>query len=147
MGCWILVSREPGDIVRPRIKLEDCLDSFASPCEVADFYSSAIKARTTAFKFEFCLCCRFSYSCRTTKLKTFPDYLVLHMARFVIGDNWAVKKLGITSFFFIFWVVERIYSWWYCLHSIRRFCGSARWNWLEFSSRQRKAVWRDWTWR
>merc|ERR1711904_389973 len=70
---------EPGDIVRPRIKLEDCLDSFASPCEVADFYSSAIKARTTAFK--------------TTKLKTFPDYLVLHMARFVIGDNWAVKKL------------------------------------------------------
>ncbi|KAI7729274.1 hypothetical protein M8C21_032442, partial [Ambrosia artemisiifolia] len=36
------------EIVRPRVPLSACLDSFSQPEEVQGFYSTALKARTTA---------------------------------------------------------------------------------------------------
>ncbi|KAH7546526.1 hypothetical protein FEM48_Zijuj01G0210100 [Ziziphus jujuba var. spinosa] len=36
------------EIVRPRVPLEACLASFSSPEEIHDFYSTALKAKTTA---------------------------------------------------------------------------------------------------
>lgn len=69
------------EIVRPRVPLEACLASFSAPEEVLDFYSSALKAKTTAVK--------------TAALTSFPDYLVLHMRKFVMEEGWVPKKLDV----------------------------------------------------
>ncbi|XP_076897899.1 ubiquitin carboxyl-terminal hydrolase 14-like [Bidens hawaiensis] len=69
------------EIVRPRVPLSDCLNSFSHPEEVQGFYSTALKSRTTAIK--------------TAGLTTFPDYLVLHMRKFVMEAGWVPKKLDV----------------------------------------------------
>ncbi|PHT77166.1 Ubiquitin carboxyl-terminal hydrolase 14 [Capsicum annuum] len=69
------------EIVRPRVSLKDCLDCFSAPEEVHDFYSTALSARTTAIK--------------TAGLTSFPDYLVLHMRKFVMEEGWVPKKLDV----------------------------------------------------
>lgn len=43
-------SRAGNEIVRPRVPLEACLASYSAPEEVHDFYSSALKSKTTAIK-------------------------------------------------------------------------------------------------
>ncbi|KAL6202238.1 hypothetical protein ACLB2K_025947 [Fragaria x ananassa] len=69
------------EIVRPRVPLEACLASFSSPEEIQDFYSTALKAKTTAVK--------------SAGLMSFPDYLVLHMRKFVMEEGWVPKKLDV----------------------------------------------------
>ncbi|KAL0311079.1 UNVERIFIED_CONTAM: Ubiquitin carboxyl-terminal hydrolase 14 [Sesamum angustifolium] len=69
------------EIVRPRVPLMDCLDCFSAPEELHDFYSSALNAKTTAVK--------------TAGLTSFPDYLVLHMRKFVLEAGWVPKKLDV----------------------------------------------------
>ncbi|GJN37313.1 hypothetical protein PR202_gb26251 [Eleusine coracana subsp. coracana] len=68
------------EIVRPRVPLEACLASFSGPEEIPDFYSTALNSKTTATK--------------TAGFKTFPDYLVLHMRKFVMEAGWVPKKLA-----------------------------------------------------
>lgn len=72
---------ESDEIVRPRVPLSDCLDNFSHPEEVRGFYSTALNARTTAIK--------------TAGLTSFPDYLVLHMRKFVMETGWVPKKLDV----------------------------------------------------
>ncbi|XP_066333424.1 ubiquitin carboxyl-terminal hydrolase 14-like [Miscanthus floridulus] len=69
------------DIVRPRVPLEACLASFSGPEEIPDFYSTALNSKTTATK--------------TAGFNTFPDYLVLHMRKFVMKAGWVPKKLDV----------------------------------------------------
>lgn len=69
------------EIVRPRVPLSACLENFVAPEEIHEFYSTAIKSKTTAIK--------------TAKLGTFPDYLVLHMRKFVMEAGWVPKKLDV----------------------------------------------------
>ncbi|KAI4322867.1 hypothetical protein L6164_022518 [Bauhinia variegata] len=69
------------EIVRPRVPLEACLANFSAPEEIHDFYSTALKAKTTALK--------------TAGLTSFPDYLVLHMRKFVMETGWVPKKLDV----------------------------------------------------
>ncbi|KAL7585980.1 ubiquitin carboxyl-terminal hydrolase 14 [Lactuca sativa] len=69
------------EIVRPRVPLSDCLDSFSSPEDVQGFFSTALNTRTTAIK--------------TAGLTSFPDYLVLHMRKFVMEAGWVPKKLDV----------------------------------------------------
>jgi ubiquitin carboxyl-terminal hydrolase 5/13 len=73
--------RSSDEIVRPRVPLEACLANFASSEPIEDYYSSALKGMTTAIK--------------TTGLTSFPDYLVLHMRKFVMEEGWVPKKLGL----------------------------------------------------
>lgn len=68
-------------IVRPRVRLVDCLSSFTAEEEVHDFYSTALKSKVTAIK--------------TAGLTSFPDYLVLHMRKFVLEAGWVPKKLDV----------------------------------------------------
>ncbi|PIA38480.1 hypothetical protein AQUCO_02800292v1 [Aquilegia coerulea] len=68
------------EIVRPRVPLEACLATFSAPEEVQDFYSTALNAKTTALK--------------TAGLTSFPDYLVLHMRKFIM-EGWVPKKLDV----------------------------------------------------
>jgi len=69
------------EIVRPRVPLEACLASFSGPEEIPDFYSTALNSKTTATK--------------TAGFNTFPDYLVLHMRKFVMEAGWVPKKLDV----------------------------------------------------
>ncbi|KAJ7981674.1 Ubiquitin carboxyl-terminal hydrolase [Quillaja saponaria] len=69
------------EIVRPRVPLETCLGNFSAPEEIHEFYSTALKAKTTAVK--------------TAGLTSFPDYLVLHMRKFVMEAGWVPKKLDV----------------------------------------------------
>ncbi|KAG5551182.1 hypothetical protein RHGRI_009572 [Rhododendron griersonianum] len=69
------------EIVRPRVRLVDCLRSFVAEEEVHDFYSTELKAKVTATK--------------TAGLISFPDYLVLHMRKFVMEAGWVPKKLDV----------------------------------------------------
>ncbi|CAH2053201.1 unnamed protein product, partial [Thlaspi arvense] len=55
--------------------------TFASPEQIHDYYSTALKGKTTAIK--------------TTSLTSFPDYLVLHMRKFVMEAGWVPKKLDV----------------------------------------------------
>ncbi|OMO80445.1 hypothetical protein CCACVL1_12950 [Corchorus capsularis] len=69
------------EIVRPRVPLQACLANFAAPEEIPEFYSTALNAKTTAIK--------------TAGLTSFPDYLVLHMRKFVMEAGWVPKKLDV----------------------------------------------------
>ncbi|KAI3702917.1 hypothetical protein L6452_28671 [Arctium lappa] len=69
------------EIVRPRVPLSDCLNIFSAPEELQGFYSTALNAKTTAIK--------------TAGLTSFPDYLVLHMRKFVMEAGWVPKKLDV----------------------------------------------------
>ncbi|KAK2408454.1 ubiquitin carboxyl-terminal hydrolase [Trifolium repens] len=69
------------EIVRPRVPLEACLANFSAPEDIHNFYSTALKRKTTALK--------------TAGLTSFPDYLVLHMRRFVMEAGWVPKKLDV----------------------------------------------------
>lgn len=46
----IYSDRTGDEIVRPRVPLEACLANFSAPEEIHDFYSTALKAKTTALK-------------------------------------------------------------------------------------------------
>jgi ubiquitin carboxyl-terminal hydrolase 5/13 len=75
--------RLPADeLVRPRIPIEACLQSFVASEKLDPFYSSGTKKVGTASKF--------------TRLSTFPDYLVIQLKKFTIGDDWTPKKLDVT---------------------------------------------------
>ncbi|RWS15264.1 ubiquitin carboxyl-terminal hydrolase 5-like protein [Dinothrombium tinctorium] len=70
------------DIVRPKIPLDACFDAFIQPEIVDDFYSTAINGKTKAMK--------------STKLKSFPDYLMIQLKKFTFDDNWVPKKLDVS---------------------------------------------------
>lgn len=46
----MFIFRDRGEIVRPRIKLTSCLEALVQSELVDQFYSSAIKGKTTASK-------------------------------------------------------------------------------------------------
>ncbi|XP_072175278.1 ubiquitin carboxyl-terminal hydrolase 5-like [Diadema setosum] len=73
---------DPKEIVRPIISLQSCLENFTAEERVEDFYSSAIKAKTTAL--------------RSTKLASFPDFLIIQLKKFMLGDDWVPKKLDVS---------------------------------------------------
>ncbi|BFZ23849.1 hypothetical protein BsWGS_26888 [Bradybaena similaris] len=73
---------DPRTIVRPIIPLFECLNVFQEAELVENFYSSAIKGRTAALK--------------TTRLSTFPDYLMIQLKKFTIGDDWVPRKLDVS---------------------------------------------------
>ena len=46
----LFICRDPNEIVRPRIAMSVCIEAFAAPEIVDDFYSTAIKAKSVAQK-------------------------------------------------------------------------------------------------
>merc|ERR1719447_631271 len=74
--------RMPGDeIVRAKIPIESVLEAFLQEEVVDDFYSSAIKGKTTAKK--------------TVRLSTFPDYLLVQLLKFRVDESWQPVKLDV----------------------------------------------------
>lgn len=72
----------PDELVRPRIALSDCLDTFCKEEIVDQFYSTAIKGLTKAKK--------------TQHLATMPDFLLFHMKKFTLREDWTSVKLDVS---------------------------------------------------
>lgn len=74
--------RLPGDdLVRAKIPGASLLEAFLQEEMVEDFYSSAINSKTTAKK--------------TTRLATFPNYLMVQLLKFRVDENWQPVKLDV----------------------------------------------------
>ncbi|KAK8777511.1 hypothetical protein V5799_029142 [Amblyomma americanum] len=67
--------------VKYKLPLSACLDAFASTEQIKDFYSTAVNRKVDARK--------------TTKLRTFPDYLMVQLKKFFLDDNWKPHKLDV----------------------------------------------------
>ncbi|CAH1396675.1 unnamed protein product [Nezara viridula] len=76
------MNKDSKDFTRPHIDLNACLSSFLQTELVEQFYSTAIQDKTTAKK--------------TTRLATFPDYLMIHLKKFCLNDNWIPIKLDVS---------------------------------------------------
>lgn len=72
---------DPNLHVRPRIPLQYCLDRFGQTEVVEQFYSTAISGQTNAKK--------------TTRLATMPDYIILHLKKFTLREDWTCVKLDV----------------------------------------------------
>lgn len=72
---------DPNLKVRPRIPLQSCLDRFSQTELIEQFYSSAIDGQTTAKK--------------TTRLASMPDYMILHLKKFTLKEDWTCVKLDV----------------------------------------------------
>ncbi|XP_037933420.1 ubiquitin carboxyl-terminal hydrolase 5 [Teleopsis dalmanni] len=70
------------DVVRHKVTLHACLEQLFAPEMIEQFFSSAINSVTTAKK--------------TTRIATMPDYLMLHLRKFTLGDDWVPKKLDVS---------------------------------------------------
>ncbi|XP_059469989.1 ubiquitin carboxyl-terminal hydrolase 5 [Neocloeon triangulifer] len=73
--------RYEGEVIRPHIKFDSCLESFSQSETIEQFYSTAINDKTTAIK--------------STRLSTFPDYLLLHLKKFTLNEDWTPRKLDV----------------------------------------------------
>lgn len=69
-------------LVRPKISLQSCLEKFAEPEKVEQFYSTALNDKTTASK--------------RARMSTMPDYLVLHLKKFTLREDWTSIKLDVS---------------------------------------------------
>ncbi|ALC43107.1 CG12082 [Drosophila busckii] len=70
------------DIVRHKVPLQACLERFFATELIDQFYSAAINGKTTAKK--------------TTRMATMPDFLMIHLGKFTLGDDWVPKKLDVS---------------------------------------------------
>ncbi|XP_011293017.1 ubiquitin carboxyl-terminal hydrolase 5 [Musca domestica] len=69
------------DIVRHKVPLQACLERFFADEIIDQFYSTAIKDKTTARK--------------TARLVNMPDFLMMHLRKFTLSDDWVPKKLDV----------------------------------------------------
>ncbi|KAH9525074.1 Ubiquitin carboxyl-terminal hydrolase 5, partial [Bulinus truncatus] len=76
------VLSDPESIIRPIIPLLECLSVFQESEPVEEFYSTAIQGKTLAFK--------------TTRLASFPDFLMIQFRKFTVGDDWVPRKLDVS---------------------------------------------------
>uniref|UniRef100_A0A8C4QUX2 ubiquitinyl hydrolase 1 n=1 Tax=Eptatretus burgeri TaxID=7764 RepID=A0A8C4QUX2_EPTBU len=67
---------------RARIPFGACLQAFAEPENVDDFWSSELQARAMAVK--------------STRFATFPDYLIIHLKKFTFGQDWIPQKVDVS---------------------------------------------------
>lgn len=72
---------EHQEIMRPIIEFSSCLNAFVQDELVDQFYSSAIKEKTTAFK--------------TTRLSKFSRYLFIHLKKYTLREDWTPMKLDV----------------------------------------------------
>ncbi|XP_063291263.1 ubiquitin carboxyl-terminal hydrolase 5 isoform X1 [Pelobates fuscus] len=74
--------RPPPELVRARIPFASCLEAFAAPEQLDEFWSAALQAKSNALK--------------TSRFASFPDYLVIQIKKFTFGLDWVPKKLDVS---------------------------------------------------
>lgn len=70
-----------GDVVRANIPFCLCLEKFMQEDIIEDFWSPALERKTTARK--------------RSRFATFPEYLIIQLKKFMVGDDWIPKKLDV----------------------------------------------------
>ncbi|KAG1668095.1 Ubiquitin carboxyl-terminal hydrolase 5 [Nymphon striatum] len=70
---------KPEEIVRAKIPFAALLQTYSATETVLDFFSPAVNKKTEALK--------------TTRLKTFPDFLMIQLKKFTLGADWVPMKL------------------------------------------------------
>lgn len=69
------------EVIRPAVKLTDCLIQLCSPEDIDGFYSSAIKDKTIGIK--------------TTQFGTMPKYLMVQVRKFKLDSGWVPMKMDV----------------------------------------------------
>ncbi|CAH0548002.1 unnamed protein product [Brassicogethes aeneus] len=69
-------------LVRPKIKFFSCIESFTDPEIISNFYSTAIEKNVSAKK--------------TTRLATFPDFILIQLKKFMLREDWVPIKLDVS---------------------------------------------------
>ena len=64
-----------------QVTIQDCFNNFETPHIVSDFLSPVTNKLGKASK--------------SSKIKTFPDYLFVHFAKFSVGEDWIPRKLDL----------------------------------------------------
>ncbi|KAA8497219.1 Ubiquitin carboxyl-terminal hydrolase 5 [Porphyridium purpureum] len=73
---------ETEDNARPKVPFSACVEQFEMQETIADFYSSATKSKGLATK--------------QTRFKSFPPYLLVHLRRYYVAEDWTAKKLDVS---------------------------------------------------
>ncbi|KAF7495120.1 Ubiquitin carboxyl-terminal hydrolase 5 [Sarcoptes scabiei] len=73
---------ESNQVVYQLKNLSDCIVNFTNSVSIEDFFSSAINQKT--------------HATMTNRFKTFPEYLLIHLKKFTLNENWEPKKLDIS---------------------------------------------------
>ncbi|XP_078725770.1 LOW QUALITY PROTEIN: ubiquitin carboxyl-terminal hydrolase 13-like [Lampetra fluviatilis] len=68
--------------VRARVPFGACMQAFAEPQNVDDFWSSELQAKAPAVK--------------NSWFSTFPEYLVIHLKKFTSEQDWVPKKIDVS---------------------------------------------------
>lgn len=68
-------------VVRPKVSLIDCFDWLCQDELLDNYYSSAIRAKTTAIK--------------TTRFATMPKYMMIQVRKFDLTSGWIAKKIEV----------------------------------------------------
>ncbi|XP_072281089.1 ubiquitin carboxyl-terminal hydrolase 5 [Pyxicephalus adspersus] len=74
--------RPPPELVRARIPFTSCLEAFAAPEQLDEFWSAAMQAKSSALK--------------TSRFASFPDYLVIQIKKFTFGLDWVPKRSDVS---------------------------------------------------
>ncbi|KAL1463523.1 hypothetical protein WDU94_015268 [Cyamophila willieti] len=72
---------DPKELVRARITFDSCIQYFGNTEVIEQFFSSAINDKTTAHK--------------TTRFASYPDYLMFHLKKFTMKEDWTLAKLDV----------------------------------------------------
>uniref|UniRef100_A0A8C6IJS7 Ubiquitin carboxyl-terminal hydrolase n=1 Tax=Mus spicilegus TaxID=10103 RepID=A0A8C6IJS7_MUSSI len=70
------------ELVRAKIPFSACLQAFAEPDNVDDFWSSALQAKSAGVK--------------TSRFASFPEYLVVQIKKFTFGLDWVPRKFDVS---------------------------------------------------
>lgn len=67
--------------VLPKVPFAACIEKYGAEEEIEDYFSAYLKENTKAKK--------------TTRFTSFPSYLMVHLRRYYIGEDWTPKKLEV----------------------------------------------------
>lgn len=67
--------------VLPKVPLAACLEKYGAAEEIEDYFSAYLKGNSKAQK--------------TSRFTSFPSYLIVHLRRYYIADDWTPKKLEV----------------------------------------------------
>lgn len=71
----------PDEVVRAKVPFSSCLSKYSLPADIPDFYSSAVQAKSPAT--------------RTYRFSSFPDYLMVQLAKFAFDKSWEPVKFDV----------------------------------------------------
>ncbi len=67
--------------VLPKVPLAACIEKYGAAEDIEDYYSAYLKGNSKAQK--------------TTRFTSFPPYLMVHLRRYYVGEDWTPKKLEV----------------------------------------------------